>query len=181
MLRLLERIIMEKTPHTITTLNNPLELADLLQRETFDLIITDLRMPAMDGLDILHYIHEHQRGEAVIIMTAFGSLDSALEALQQGVFDYITKPFKKEQIIFAVDRALRWQNSRRAAARRTAVFDVEPYDAAKQCFDVEYIRALAEKCHDDVSVVAARSGMDVADVESILKRIESSADEKEGR
>lgn len=181
MLRLLERIIVEKTPHTVTTLSNSLEIADLLEKETFDLVITDLRMPGMDGLDILHYIHEHQRTEAVIIMTAFGSLDSALEALQQGVFDYITKPFKKEQIIFAVDRALRWQKARNRANRLTAVFDLEPYESARGQFDLEYIRHLAEKCHGNAAHIATRAGMALDVVQTFLDRLEKEGDQKEDR
>jgi DNA-binding NtrC family response regulator len=159
MLRLLERIISEKTPHQITTLNNSLEVPQLLEQRRFNLIITDLKMPGMDGIDILKYVREHEGPEAVIIMTAFGSLDSAIEALQQGVFDYITKPFKKEQIIFTVDRALRWQAIRHEAEQLTTIFEYEPFDKASRAFLREYVRRLAGRTHNDTADMAQRSGL----------------------
>ena len=173
MLRLLERIILEKTPHTIVTLSNSLELPDLLSKQSFDLIITDLKMPGMDGLDILYYIREHDRAEAVIIMTAFGSLDSAVEALHQGVFDYITKPFKKEDIIFAVDRALRFQQARRDKARLTKVYEVEPYRDAQSMFEEEYVRRLADRAGSDRTEMARRAELPEETIEQILGRMES--------
>jgi DNA-binding NtrC family response regulator len=159
MLRLLERIISEKTPHQITTVSNSLEVPQLLSERTFDLIITDLKMPGMDGIDILKHVREHDRPEEVIIMTAFGSLDSAIEALQQGVFDYITKPFKKEQIMFTIDRAIRWQQIRQEAQRLGEVFDAEPYGRAKEAFDKEYLRRLAIRSGGDPGEMARRSGL----------------------
>lgn len=159
MLRLLERIITEKTPYRIKTVNNSLEVPDILAQGDFDLIITDLKMPGMDGIDILKHVREHNRQEEVIIMTAFGSLESAIEALQQGVFDYITKPFKKEQIIFTVDRALRWQAIRKEADRLASIFDNEPFDVSRKAFEAEYVRRLAKRCEQGRAKMIERSGL----------------------
>jgi DNA-binding NtrC family response regulator len=159
MLRLLERIITEKTPYQIQTTNNALELPGLLEHEEFDLIITDLKMPGMDGLDVLRLVKQQKRREEVIIITAFGSLESAMEALSAGVFDYITKPFRKEQIIFTVDRAMRWQKLRQEATRWVQIFDCEPYAAARQAFDREYVRRLAERCGGEEEAMSERSGL----------------------
>jgi DNA-binding NtrC family response regulator len=159
MLRLLERIITEKTRYRIKTVNNSLEVPEILEQGQFDLIITDLKMPGMDGIDILKHVRENNRSEEVIIMTAFGSLESAIEALQQGVFDYITKPFKKEQIIFTVDRALRWQAIRKEANRLGRIFDNEPYETARLAFDVEYVRRLSNRCEQDMAAMVERSGL----------------------
>lgn len=159
MLRLLERIITEKTQYRIKTVNNSLEVPELLEQGNYDLIITDLKMPGMDGIDILRHVRENDRSEEVIIMTAFGSLESAIEALQQGVFDYITKPFKKEQIIFTVDRALRWQAIRKEAERLAKIFEGEPYDKARRAFDAEYVRRLRTKYDQDSAALTERSGL----------------------
>lgn len=159
MLRLLERIITEKTQYRIKTVNNSLEVPEILEQGDFDLIITDLKMPGMDGIDILKHVREHNRSEEVIIMTAFGSLESAIEALQQGVFDYITKPFKKEQIIFTVDRALRWQAIRKEADRLARIFEGEPYDLARKAFDREYVQRLGVRCDNDRAAMKERSGL----------------------
>lgn len=137
LLRLLERIIMEKTPYQISVTNNSLEVPGLLADNEYDIIITDLKMPGLDGLDILKLVRENNRFEQVIIITAFGSLETAMEALSQGVFDYITKPFKKEQIIFTLDRAMRYQVNAREARNMSEIFNL-PLDAAVEKFTIEY-------------------------------------------
>ncbi|NCO41608.1 MAG: response regulator [Armatimonadetes bacterium CG_4_10_14_3_um_filter_66_18] len=88
MLTLLQRIISEKTPSEIVTTNNPLEVPCLLEQSEFDLLITDLKMPSVDGMDLLRLVRDQKRAEEVIIITAFGSLETAVEALAQGVFNY---------------------------------------------------------------------------------------------
>jgi DNA-binding NtrC family response regulator len=159
MLLLLERIITEKTPFSIVTTNNPLEVPNILEKEQFDLVITDLKMPGLDGLEILRALRAGDRFEQVIMITAFGSLESAVEAMSQGVFDYITKPFKKEQIIFTVDRAMRWQRVKRDMMRLESLFSLEPYAAAEQAFRREYVRRLAARCGGDAAAAAERSGL----------------------
>jgi DNA-binding NtrC family response regulator len=158
MLTLLERIISEKTPYEIVTTNSPLEVPGLLEQSEFDLLITDLKMPSVDGMDLLRLVREQGRAEEVIIITAFGSLETAIEALAQGVFDYITKPFKKEQILFTVDRAMRWQRLKREAARMDSLFAREPYAEAVEAFREEYLRRLRDRCGGDRALAAERSG-----------------------
>jgi len=169
MLKLLERIITEKTSFTITTTSNSLEIPNILEKNQFELIVTDLMMPGMDGMDILRYVRENERPEVVVIMTAFGSLDSAVDALQLGVFDYITKPFKKEQIIFTVDRAMQWQAIRQESTRMSKIFDTEPFETAHKAFEREYIRRLAERTSMDTGLMAQRSGLTAEFIDSIMK------------
>lgn len=169
MLKLLERIIKEKTPYHIEITNNPLEVSGILEEKTFDLIITDLKMPVVDGIDLLRMIKEQEREEEVIIITAFGSLESATEALSRGVFDYITKPFKKEQIISTVDRAMQWQKTRRELAGISGIFDLEPFREAQKAFGLEYIRRLAERCGEDRKAMARRSGLSPEAIATILE------------
>jgi len=159
MLKLLERIITEKTPYQIVTSHNALELPTLLGRSAFDLIVTDLKMPGMDGMDVLRMVKEEGRSEEVVIITAFGSLDTAVEALQHGVFDYITKPFKKEQIVLTVERAMRWQRMKRVTQARAAIFEAEPYARAERLFAREYVRGLHERCAGDRQAMRERSGL----------------------
>ena len=167
MLRPLERIISEKTPYSIVTTNSSLEVPKLLEKERFDLILTDLKMPGMDGLDILRTVKDQGRDEEIIILTAFGSLETALEALTHDVFDYITKPFKKEQILHTVNKAMRWQSLKREAAATAALFEREPYAEAERFFQAEYLRRLAERCDDDPAKVAQRSGLPEAVVAEV--------------
>ncbi len=159
MLKLLERIITEKTPYHVTTTSNSLEVPDLLKQNTYDLILTDLKMPGLDGMDILRMLKEEDRFEELIMITAFGSLETAIEALSLGVFDYITKPFKKEQIIFTISRAMRWQKMKREASRTEEIFKLEPYAAAEKAFQKEYVSHLSERCEGDEQALADRSGL----------------------
>lgn len=159
MLKLLERIISEKTPYPIVTTNSSLEVPKLLEEQSFDLVLSDLKMPGMDGLDILRTVKERGRGEELIILTAFGSLETAIEALSNDVFDYITKPFKKEQILFTVNKAMRWQRLKRGAAATKALFETEPYEEAEKAFRGEYVKQLGRRCGDDAEKMAARSGL----------------------
>jgi DNA-binding NtrC family response regulator len=159
MLKLLARIIAEKTRYGLTTTSNSLEVPRLLTQNTYDVILTDLKMPGMDGMDILRLVHEENRSEEVIIITAFGSMDSVTEALSLGVFDYVTKPFKREQLITTIDRAMRWQRQKREHAWMNALFALEPYENAREEFEREYVRRLSARCGGDEDVMSERSGL----------------------
>lgn len=109
MLVMLEMLITSKTPHEVVSTNNPLELQELLLKDGFNLVITDLKMPIMDGIEILEMVKKQDADIPVIVITAFGTLEAAEEAVHRGAYDFITKPFRKEQILVAVERALEWQ------------------------------------------------------------------------
>ena len=108
MLKLLSMILREKTAYEITTTNNPIEAVELAKQGGFDLVISDLKMPGLDGLEVIDAVKKVDEDTPVIIITAFASVESASEAIQKGGFDFITKPFRKEQILFTIDKALKW-------------------------------------------------------------------------
>jgi DNA-binding NtrC family response regulator len=108
MLKLLSMILREKTRYEITTTNNPIEAIELVKQSGFDLVISDLKMPGLDGMEIIDAVKKVDEDIPVIIITAFASVESASEAIQKGGFDFITKPFRKEQILFTIDKALKW-------------------------------------------------------------------------
>ncbi len=110
MLALLKMIIEGYSDHQVTVTNNPLEASELLENESFDLILTDLKMPGMDGMEVLAKAKKRDEDALVLVITAYGSLESAEEAMAQGAFDFITKPFRKEQILLAIDKAMRWRD-----------------------------------------------------------------------
>jgi two-component system NtrC family response regulator len=74
------------------------------------LVITDLRMPSADGIELLRYVRDQHLETTVIIITAFGSVESAVEAMKVGAYDYVTKPIDYEALVLAVDRAMERQN-----------------------------------------------------------------------
>jgi two-component system response regulator AtoC len=87
----------------------------LLNKESFDVVITDLRLPGADGLTLLQACKQRSPRTEVIVITAHGSMDSAVEAMKLGAYDYITKPFSMDELLLIVERlskvlALRQEN-----------------------------------------------------------------------
>ncbi|MFH0907243.1 MAG: sigma-54 dependent transcriptional regulator [bacterium] len=83
---------------------------DILRNEQFDLMISDIRMSPIDGMQLLIQAHKEKPGMAVIMLTAYGSVETAVEAMKQGAFDYVTKPFKVDELLITVERALQYRN-----------------------------------------------------------------------
>ena len=109
MLRLLKTILMDKTGYEVTTTNNPLEVSKLLQEAHYQLVISDLKMPLVDGMDLIDIIKKLDPSMPIIIITAYGTIETAEEAVQKGAYDFITKPFRKETILITIRRALEWK------------------------------------------------------------------------
>lgn len=109
MLKLVGMIIREKTPYEIFTTNNPLEAVEQVKLGGYSLVITDLKMPGLDGMELLEAIKRVDEEIPVIVLTAYGTMESASETMKKGGFDFITKPFKKEQLLYTVDKALKWR------------------------------------------------------------------------
>jgi DNA-binding NtrC family response regulator len=85
----------------------------LTKQQSFDIALVDLKMPDIDGIEVLRSIKSISPNTYVIIMTAFGTVDSAVEAMQHGAFHYITKPFKTEEILIVIEKALENMNLQR--------------------------------------------------------------------
>jgi DNA-binding NtrC family response regulator len=109
MLEMLDMIITDKTSHQVVTTNNPLEVGEILAKGNFNLVISDLKMPVMDGMDVISAVKSLDADIPVVMITAFGTIESAEEAVRRGAYDFITKPFRKEQILVTIERALDWQ------------------------------------------------------------------------
>lgn len=113
MLMLLRMIIEDNTDYEVETTNNPSEGLKKLAERDYDLVITDLKMPGMDGIELFDELKEIKPDIPVIIITAYGSVETADEAMKKGVADFITKPFRKEHILFTVKRVLELANVRK--------------------------------------------------------------------
>jgi DNA-binding NtrC family response regulator len=109
MLVLLQRIISEETDHELVATANPLKAIELFNTRSFDLVITDLKMPKMDGIRLLEKIKKSRPKTSVVILTAYATIDTAVEAIQKGAYDYITKPFRRERILLTIDKVMKWQ------------------------------------------------------------------------
>ena len=108
MLRLLSMIIKEKTSYEVATTNNPLEALEMAKKGGFDLLVADLKMPGLNGIELLESVRRFDEDIPTIIITAYATVEAAVETMQKGAFDFMTKPFRKEQILFTIERALKW-------------------------------------------------------------------------
>jgi DNA-binding NtrC family response regulator len=91
---------------TIVAGNARQALEEARRGEPIDVVLTDLKMPDKSGIALLADIQKTQPGLAVVLMTAHGSIDSAVEAMRKGAFDYLTKPLEKDQLLLVLRRAL---------------------------------------------------------------------------
>ncbi len=88
------------------TTHDSLEASKILKKEEFDILITDLKMKGLKGLDLLEETKQVSPLTPVIIITAFGTIESATQAMKMGAYDYITKPFQMDELILTVRKAL---------------------------------------------------------------------------
>ncbi|MEZ4269867.1 MAG: sigma-54 dependent transcriptional regulator [Myxococcota bacterium] len=98
--------LLEQDGHQTTAVSDGQAALDFLRHQSVDLLITDLKMPGMDGLALLDAIQRSPSGPPVIVITAHGTVDTAVSALKKGAIDYITKPFDKDELKLAVRKGL---------------------------------------------------------------------------
>jgi two-component system, NtrC family, response regulator AtoC len=96
------------------------------RRERFAVVVSDIRMVEMDGMAVLREVKKADVGTAVILMTGFGNMEGAIEAIQEGAFDYVSKPFKLDEFTTVVTRAVKhWESIHEQASRPRASTKLE--------------------------------------------------------
>ena len=100
-----------KEGYAVNSLSNAVEGIKLLQSTNFDAVITDLRLPKIDGMDFLREIKKASPDTVVIIMTAYGSIENAVTAMKEGAYDYVTKPFPLEELTVKLQKALKHKDT----------------------------------------------------------------------
>ena len=100
-----------KEGYSVSSLSNAVEGVKLLQSTNFDAVITDLRLPRMDGIDFLKEIKKASPDTVVVIMTAYGSIENAVTAMKEGAYDYVTKPFSLEELTIKLQKALKHKDT----------------------------------------------------------------------
>lgn len=99
-------IALEEDGHDVTLCENGKIATDALKREIFDIIITDLKMPGVDGISVLKTSKELSPDTVVIMITAFGTIETAIETFKEGAYDYLTKPFNINELRHTINKAL---------------------------------------------------------------------------
>jgi DNA-binding NtrC family response regulator len=105
-IRKIMAIMLGKRGYQCRTAASGLEALDVFAREDFDVVFTDLNMPGLDGLGLLARLKSEAPDTVVIMVTAFGTVDSAIRAMKEGAYDYIAKPFDEEEIVLVLEKAL---------------------------------------------------------------------------
>jgi DNA-binding response OmpR family regulator len=105
--------ILEQEGYEVETANDGREALEMAARSRYDLVLTDLRMDDMDGNTLLHEMQQRHPGIVTIVLTGYASIESSIDALRQGVYDYLVKPCMVEDLKRTVRRALEHREQRR--------------------------------------------------------------------
>lgn len=98
--------ILSKEGYKVDTAADGKEAIDVIKRQNFDLVITDMRMPLMDGFEVLREIKKMDEDIGVIMITAYGEVESYLEAMNLGAFEYINKPVRVNELKRVITKVL---------------------------------------------------------------------------
>jgi two-component system response regulator HydG len=99
-------IVLRQGGHTVEEAEDGAAAVQRIQQETFDVVLTDLRMPSVDGMEVLRAAQRLAPEAQVIVMTAYGTIESAVDAIRQGAYDFLAKPFKEDELLLRVSKAL---------------------------------------------------------------------------
>ena len=105
-LRRVIQVQLERVGYRVGTAPNGEKALSLLRQTPYDLAITDLRMPGLSGLDLLRRIRSDHPDVIVVMMTAFATIETAVEAMRAGAYDYVTKPVHPDELRMVIGRAL---------------------------------------------------------------------------
>ena len=106
MTRLLQRTLEPEIDCRVASAFSAKMAISILEQEEFDLVICDISMPGMDGFELLGYMQSNYPDLTVVMLTAFGNIESAVKAIKKGAYDFIAKPFEQDEIIFKIQKAL---------------------------------------------------------------------------
>ncbi len=105
--------LLEDRGFVVTALPDPETALHYLEESEVDVVITDMKMPKLSGRDVLEHVKKNYPHIPVLIMTAFGTIEAAVEAMKVGAFDYISKPFSNEELLLSVTKAMQFARTQR--------------------------------------------------------------------
>lgn len=103
-------IMLKKENYEVTTAEDGQRAKDILAKKSFDMVISDLQMPNVTGIELLKHVKESYPDVVFMLITAFGTTESAVDAMKMGAYDYVTKPFKIDEVRLNIANALRSKN-----------------------------------------------------------------------
>ncbi|RJQ55472.1 MAG: DNA-binding response regulator [Nitrospiraceae bacterium] len=156
--------IMNSSGYAAVSARTSADAIELLKKKHFDVVITDLVMPVMGGGELIKYVFENCPDIAVIIITAYPSTDSAINAVKKGVFDYFTKPFRTEDILNAVRRAIEQKKEVPFTWEKLKRFEITKREEG-------LLRLLVEEGVSENKEIADRLGIKVTTVKHHLENL----------
>jgi DNA-binding NtrC family response regulator len=114
--------------HAVDTAGTGREAMERLQKQSYDLVVSDIRLPAPDGMEILSWLRQNRPDTLVIMMTAFAEVKTAVEAMKKGASDYLIKPFPLDELILQAGRLLNARHTRQLKELREKDYDALAYD-----------------------------------------------------
>jgi putative nucleotidyltransferase with HDIG domain len=154
--------MLESKGYRCTAVSNGRAAQDQVKKSTPDLVLSDMIMPEMDGIKLLDWIREYDPEVPVIMVTAIHDISTALEAIRRGAYDYILKPFEKDQLFLGVGRAL--QHRRLVAENRSYQLKLEQ-QVEERTAQLTGALAQLEQSYDD-TLEALGSALDLKDAET---------------
>jgi putative two-component system response regulator len=100
--------LLKEYGYTVHTCQNANDAIKMVERVSFDVVLTDIKMPQVTGIELLQNIHTYNQQIPVILMTAFAELDVAVDAIKRGAFDFITKPYNPDYLLHSVEKAVKY-------------------------------------------------------------------------
>ncbi|MDC0713661.1 sigma-54 dependent transcriptional regulator [Stigmatella sp. ncwal1] len=123
-------LTLTRSGHTVSAARSGADGLAAYKKTPFDLVVTDLKMEGMDGIAVTQALKAMNPAVVVMVVTAFGTIETAVRAMQEGAYDFITKPFPPEVLRAKVDKGLELANTRRQVERLTARTAAHEADAA---------------------------------------------------
>ena len=161
-MRHLLSIMLGRKGYRVDQAGDGMEAMEMIRNTPFDMVITDIKMPRMDGMALLERIKEMDIPCPVVFITAFATVESAVEAMRQGAVDYITKPFEEDRILLTVERTLGLSRimaeniNLRQELRKTAGGEEIVYDSKKMAAVMELASSVAGT--DSAVMITGESG-----------------------
>lgn len=103
-------IMLKKENYEVTTAEDGLRAKEILAKKSFDMVISDMQMPNVTGIELLKFVRENYPDIVFMMITAFGTTETAVDAMKMGAYDYVTKPFKIDEVRLNIANALRSKN-----------------------------------------------------------------------
>jgi putative nucleotidyltransferase with HDIG domain len=154
--------MLESKGYRCTAVSNGRAAQEQVKKSTPDLVLSDMIMPEMDGIKLLDWLREYDPEVPVIMVTAIHDISTALEAIRRGAYDYILKPFEKDQLFLGVGRAL--QHRRLVAENRSYQLQLEQ-QVEERTAQLTGAIAQLEQSYDD-TLEALGSALDLKDAET---------------